>query len=351
MKNERKNYLFIRIIFLLFKIFLWICIGFFYTGFSVLIPTKPSNIIQEIMVFLCLAIVLSVLVSYLYPIVFKKGKWLYVLIVALSILFCAGFEMFVFNENFKTSYYTFPNKEKIYLITFVYVIIRDFSIFIFFFWVEYFNRLLLFYYKKDIINQRELLLLKEKQEFEKNFSRKSLFPHFFFNILELLYTKKLTNKKNSELFNKLKFVLYFFLIDFEKDVVELDKEIAFYYNYVELEKLRHEKEIRVNINVLGNIENYMILPLLFEPIVGNAMKYTLQDGTGWVDILFNTTQFPFFKFECQNNYLPNQNNIVSSKNGLKILKQRLEFCYKNRYTLEITHDADLYGVRLIIKMK
>jgi len=256
--------------------------------------------------------------------------------------------MLIFYDNLVAAYNSFPNTKTIFLIVFIYIIIRDFGIFIFFQWVEYSNRLTLLYHQSEIVHQEEIILLKEKQEFEKNYAKKTLLPHYFFNILEYVGANSLTNKSNREVLDKFKFILYYFLVDAEKDLVELDKEILFYNYYIELEKLRHTHNISVTFTVTGQIESYFIIPLLFEPIIGNAMKHTKQDGTGWVDIRIDTSRFPQVILSCKNNFLSSNPDTISSEKGLKIFQQRLNLCYKNNYTLKIDQNIDYFEVTLTI---
>ena len=334
--------------FLLFKTFLWIAFGLFFISFSFIIPAAPNDLIKELMVFFSLAIVVNVHTSYLYPTISKKSKWGYVGVLIGSILICTALEFIIFLENISVSYYVFLNKRKIFLMTYGYIFIRNSAIFIFFFWVELFNRLILLNREKEKIYQKEILLLIEKQEFEKKFSRKKLLSHYFFNILEHLSTNLLINESNSKVLDEVKFILYYFLVDAEKEKIELDKELAFYNYYIELENLRHKKNISIKFDILGQTEDFIVIPLLFEPLIGNAMKYTKQDGTGWVEIVFDATLFPILNFHCRNNYDHRSSNIVSSENGLKILEQRLELCYKNNHTLKIEQYGDLYEVTLSI---
>jgi len=212
------------------------------------------------------------------------------------------------------------------------------------------TRLIQYLATKEKIKQKEIDLLIEKQEFEKKFSGKKLLSHYFFNILEHFYAKILENHTDSELLDKLKFVLYYFLVDAEKENVELEKEVVFYQYYIDLEKFRNKKNIEVNFKVVGQIDNYKIIPLLFEPLIGNALKYVKDDGTGWIDITIDTSSFPVLNFHCKNNYAPCSSNISSSKNGLKILEQRLELCYKNKYSMKINQNSDLYEVMLSINI-
>ena len=330
------------------KLALWSIIGYLFTCIAIMIPTNADNSIKDLVVFLSLIAMVVFHTSFLYPILSKKRKGIYVIIFLASILICTGLEMLIFYDNLVTSYSTFPNANKILLAAFIYIIIRDFAIFIFFLWIEYSNRLILLYYQSEKVHQEEIWLLKEKQEFEKIYSKKTLLPHYFFNIMEYVFAKYLTNKDDREIFDKLNFILYYFLVDADKEVVELDKEVMFYNYYIDLEKIRNPKNIAVNFNVIGQIENYFIVPLLFEPVIGNAMKYTKQDGTGWVEIQIDTTLFPLIRFGCKNNCLPSNTHIVSSEKGLKIFKQRLELCYKDKYTLNIVQHVDFFEVALAI---
>ena len=349
MKPEKNNFLSKKIYFLLIKIVLWIIIGLVFTNISLIIPINTDNsLIKEIIILFCLAVIVTFHTSYLYPTLLKRSRWGYIIIFLVSILCCAGLEIFIFYDNLVVAYNNFSNAKTIFLIAFIYTFIRDFGIFIFFQWVEYSNRLTLLYHQSEKVHQEEIVLLKEKQEFEKNYAKKTLLPHYFFNLLEYIGANLLNNKSNREVLDKFKFILFYFLVDADKELVELEKEIVFYNYYIELEKLRHPQKISVNFSVTGQLENFFIIPLLFEPIIGNAMKYTKQDDTGWVDILIDTTHFPYIKFRCKNNCLPYNTDSISAEKGLKIFQQRLDLCYKNNYSLKIDQNTDFFEVRLTI---
>jgi len=350
MKAKKSSFFTKKRNFLFFKIFLWGSIGLLFTSFSILIPVSSDSTVKELGVFLLLVIAVNIHTSFLYPILSKKYKLGYILLLIGSVIICTVFELLLFFKDFDTTYHSIFNSKKIYIIFFGYIFIRNIALFIFFLWVEYFNRLILLFDEKEKIHQEEMLLVIEKQEFEKKFSRKKILPHYFFNILENYFSQSLIYNTDNEFFNKIKFVLYYFLVDAEKEKIELEKEIAFYNYYIELENLRHQNSVYVNVNILGQLNDCVIIPLLFEPLVGNAMKYTKHDGTGWVDITFDTTLFPVLKFYCKNNYSHCSSNIISSENGLKILEQRLKLCYNNKYSLSINCSDDLYEVTLSVEV-
>jgi sensor histidine kinase YesM len=334
--------------FLFFKIFLWVFLGIFFVTFSILIPTGSDNSIKEILLFLGLALVANLHTSFLYPKIAKKFKVGYIIIFIGSIFLCALLEIALFADNMNASYYTFINRKKMFAVFASYIIVRDSALFVFFLWVESFNRLIYFLYKNEQIHQKEMALLVEKQEFEKKFSRKKLLPHYCFNIIEHIFAHSFAKNKNHEFFDKLKFVLYYFLVDAEKDRVELEKELVFYKYYIELENLRFNNRISVNFSIMGDVENIYVIPLLFEPLVGNALKYAKRDGCGWINIDFHVENSSLLIFRCSNNYSKNSSGIVSSENGLKILEQRLELCYKNKYALTFNQGIDLYEVTLCL---
>jgi len=350
MKAE-KSYLFVKQPdFLFFKILLWVGVGVSFLGFSVLIPISSEGFIKEILVFICLVLMVNIHTSYLFPKVHKKIKLAYIALIIGSITFCALFELFLFSNQLKIMYSNIFERNKFYSITFGYIFARDFAIFIFFFWVESFNRLIRLYHEKERIFQKEMALMIEKQEYEKNFSRKKILPHHFFNLLEHFYAKALDNNQEHELLNKVKFILYYFLVDAEKEKTELEKELVFYKYYVELENFRYKNSIDAKVNILGEVWDGSIIPLLFEPVVGNAMKYTHHDGAGVVNIDFDFTHAPILHFRCINNFTPHPENLTSSDSGLKMLKQRLELCYKNNYTLTFNQGEDYFEVILTIML-
>jgi len=349
MKTEKQFFL-EKYDFNIFKIILWVCTGFFFVSFSIIIPTTSYNIINELMIFLGLMIVINFHTSYLYQKVSKKNKFLYIVLAIITIFICVLFEILVFSNSIH-NVYSNVNKRKILLFISIYISIRDSAFFVFFFWLEHFNRLILLYKEKDVIHRKEIAFLNEKQEFEKKFSRKKLLPHYFFNILEHINVYSLKNKNNNELIDKLKFVLYYFLVDAEMEKIELEKEITFYKYYIELEKFRYKNNISVNFNFLGQSDNYEIIPLLFEPLIGNALKYTKHDGSGWVDITLDTSNFPILKFQCKNNYTQHTPKITSSESGLKIFEQRLNLCYDNKHSLSVIQNTDLYEVTLFVDVK
>lgn len=335
--------------FLFFKIFVWICAGLIFKYFSVLIPVGSNDFIKVFLVFACLAVVINFHISFLPKILSKQRKFIHSIFLTIPIICCTLLEMILFSKSINFVY-SFLDKKIVFLFVFFYINLRNFALFGFFFCLEYFYRLTHLYHEKEKVHQKEIMLLIEKQEFEKKYSRKKLLPHYLFNILEHISIESLANYSDNKLIDKIKFVLYYFLVDAESEKIELEKDLAFYKYYIELENLRHRKNILIQYNIIGQTERFKVIPLLFEPLIGNAMKYTKQDGTGLVNITVDAQNFPVLKFHCINNYLYHASNIISSDNGLKIFEQRLQLCYTNKHVFTITQNEDFFEVALTIEV-
>ena len=351
MNAEKNSFFWKKINIQIFKVIVWICFGLIYTSFSITVPTGSNDLLREIIVFLFIALVLNINTSYLFPIIYKKNKIVFIATFAFSALLCISLELLLFIKNFSAVGHHYINLNKYYFSIICYICIRDVALFVFFIWIEYFNRIILLHYKQEQIYKKEIALLLEKQDFEKKFSRKKILPHYLFNIMEHICVKSINNKEEFEILDKFKFVLYYFLVDSEKEKVELEKELVFYKHYIDLENFRNKNKVDVRILMLGNTENFMIIPLLFEPLIGNAMKHTKHDGTGLVNITIDTTKYPKLHFYCSNNFPKNPQNITSSENGLKIMEQRLSLCYKNKYSMKTIQEDDLYKVYLSINVE
>ena len=149
---------------------------------------------------------------------------------------------------------------------------------------------------------------------------------------------------------KLSAILDFYMIESNKDKIEVQSELDFYQDYIDLELLRHTKKIEVKYEILGEAENIYIAPLIFENFIGNAFKYTSHDGTGEITIIFDLTKPGYLQFSCKNSKPETKNSCVSSGNGLKIVRKRLDILYPDAYSWDIQDEKEQYKVFLNLKI-
>jgi LytS/YehU family sensor histidine kinase len=199
--------------------------------------------------------------------------------------------------------------------------------------------------------KKEIVWEKEKYEIEKSFISSKMAPHYLFNVVNQLYL--LAVKKNDKLpglMRKLSAILDFYMIESNKNKIEMQSELDFYQDYIDLELLRHPETIAVNFEIIGEVENIFIAPLIFENFIGNSFKYTSHDGTGIINIIFDFTNPGHLQFSCENNKPEIKNSCVSSGNGLKIVRKRLDILYPNSYFWDVQDEKEQYKVFLNLKI-
>ncbi|MDA8692743.1 histidine kinase [Saprospiraceae bacterium] len=173
-------------------------------------------------------------------------------------------------------------------------------------------------------------------------------PHFLFNTLNNLFImSKKVDKKTPDAILQLSDLLRYQLYDCESDFVNIEKELEYLNNYIELEKLRRQ-DIDVQMNVHGNIGSAKIRPLILIPFVENAFKYNNTGGTGSAYIYIEITQSENqFHFTCKNNV-----GIIKASEvggiGLANATRRLELAYPDSHSLTAESKDGEYSVDLKI---
>ncbi len=197
-------------------------------------------------------------------------------------------------------------------------------------------------------------LKQEQLETNLRFLRSQISPHFFFNTLNNIYA--LTLKKSDkapEIVLKLSELMRYLLYGTEKSLQELSKEINCIKNYLELQRIRYDNNIDINVSIKGNIEDQKIAPMMLLPFIENCFKH----GADNIDNQFYIN----IDFDIRDNFLHFQvSNPIASKKykktggiGIKNVKKRLELRYLNQkdYKLSIQTKDNLYIVQLTLKLE
>ena len=115
---------------------------------------------------------------------------------------------------------------------------------------------------------------REKLEAELNTLKAQINPHFLFNSLNNIYSLCLMNsEKTPELILKLSDLMRHVLYESRENFVPLKKEIEFARNFIELQQIRLNDQVDIQVLVEGNINNQLVIPLIFEPFIDNAFKH------------------------------------------------------------------------------
>jgi two-component system, LytTR family, sensor kinase len=206
-----------------------------------------------------------------------------------------------------------------------------------------------------LIRQYSLNLEKEKLEAELKFLKSQLHPHFLFNTLNNLYA--LTLKKSDkapDMVIKLSNLLEYTLYSGTDAEVELQEELKQLWGYIDLEKLRFGKRLKINTVIEGNIEGLMIAPLLLLPFVENSFKHGASKDfkSPYIEIKVIVKENQLL-FSISNSYNAESGKFENYKEGigLKNVKRRLQLLYPDKHIFEIIQKQDIFDINLSLELK
>jgi LytS/YehU family sensor histidine kinase len=203
-----------------------------------------------------------------------------------------------------------------------------------------------------IFEKRRSEQLQEVQlRTELNFLKTQIQPHFFFNTLNNLYALSIEKSdKAPEMILKLSEIMQYVLYDAKEPNISLLKEINYIHSYLELEELRFGNTVKYNLDIVGNINDVFVPPLLFLPFIENCFKHgTRENDHMTVEINFKKIKEQLF-FSVKNNFNGQSSILKNSKHGIGILnvKRRLKLLYQENYILKTDIFEQEFNVNLKI---
>ncbi len=192
------------------------------------------------------------------------------------------------------------------------------------------------YYQKEVVTAREnaelSLLIKQTQL--DNLSAQ-LNPHFLFNSLNSIKSLVEEDPKTARrAIDLLSDLLRSSLYEKDKDLITIKEELALVNDYVELEKLRFEERLEIEIELEKELENKKIPTLSIQLLVENAIKHGIDkliDG-GLISVHIYQKDNKIY-IKVQN---PGKIETGNSEGvGLKNLKDRLKIQYKDKASFSL----------------
>lgn len=215
----------------------------------------------------------------------------------------------------------------------------------------------------------EQQLLNEQQVMEMKMLASQINPHFLYNTLESIRMQALT-AGNREVANSIKLLgksMRYVQENTGTSMVSLKKELDYMETYLQIQRIRFGD--RVNYRILldpgMDKENYLLLPLLIQPIVENAILHGLEqvEKNGRIDIQVEAPREEFLKITIADNGCgmnPEELELLrgrmaqrtldrSRSIGLCNINQRIRLCYGDEYGMQIDSVSG-EGTVIVVKL-
>lgn len=173
-------------------------------------------------------------------------------------------------------------------------------------------------------------------------------PHFLFNSLNNIYSiSNISDKQARSYIIKLSDALRYMLYRTADDKVNLNEELHYLENYIQLEKLRLEEDAHLSFKTDVDKEDYEIAPLILLPIIENCFKHCNKEKI-WIEITITVNE-NILLLEAKNTIDQSSESDVGGI-GLNNLKKRLELIYPDNFAWETAIHGNIYVSSLKIKL-
>lgn len=183
-------------------------------------------------------------------------------------------------------------------------------------------------------------------ESELSFLKQQLNPHFLLNAMNTLYGESLAAPENlpNRILN-LSDMLRYQIEATKKNFVPLHEEIAFIKRYIEYYSFRNDR-LQVKQHYKGTFENLEVPPLLFLPLVENAIKFSGETAFPEVNLEL-TVSGDALSFSINNNFLSEGSRLDGTGIGIQNLERRL-MAYNFKHELVYEKKKDSFNILLKI---
>jgi len=179
-------------------------------------------------------------------------------------------------------------------------------------------------------------------------------PHFFFNVLNNICSLARSKSDDTETYIiKLSQLMRYNLYDQTEEKVQLDKDVQFIEDYIDIQKMRLVDSVKVIFNKSRFPGQYLIEPMLLFPFVENAFKHGISYNDVSkieIDLKMDHSTLIFSVF----NYIKNSNSEMPKEKGegigLQNVLKRLKLLYPDKHSISINNDNITFTVLLKLEL-
>jgi len=270
----------------------------------------------------------------------KRPNWQITLMVLVGALMAIGFR-FLLQEVIQKAIFGFGNYFKheplFYIFDNIYFAIIFSAIGIIFYFIHFSKH-------KDLLRKK---LIVQNQKTELALLRSQINPHFLFNTLNNIYTLVYKKSDNSlTAVERLTTLLRYALYEKEKKVL-LQKEIKAINDLVDLQTLRYDYELALDIDIEDGNEQLKIPPFILIPFVENTFKHANLKNPKERAVIKLYSEKEHLIFYAKNE-ISHQNKDQVGGIGLENIRKRLELIYGEKHELKITENESF---EVILKLE
>jgi two-component system, LytTR family, sensor kinase len=192
-------------------------------------------------------------------------------------------------------------------------------------------------------SRKEQMLREENLKYKYRNLKSQVNPHFLFNSLNTLSELVYVDAKKADIYiQKLSGIYRYILENEETDLISLNEELEFIRQYFNLQKVRDNDKIILNIDVQEE-EEFKIIPVSLQLLVENALKHnSISREKPLVVKIFSSDDYIIVSNTIQRkNILENSTQV-----GLSNLKKRVRLIMGRE--LIINEDTNQFVVKLPI---
>lgn len=189
-------------------------------------------------------------------------------------------------------------------------------------------------------------------QYELDFLKSQLSPHFLFNTLNNISALiRIDPKKAESSMEKLSKLLRVMLYQTSDQYITLQEDIDILQKYAALERLRFDDSFDFKFDVQLEDPERKIDPLLVMPLVENAIKHCVNPQGGSFVHISIVQKGDNFEFHSENSNFPRKSQRKSSGLGLVMFEKRLTLLYDGRYEYTTSVNDGVYTSCLKLKLR
>lgn len=190
---------------------------------------------------------------------------------------------------------------------------------------------------------------KARMDTELAFLKNQISPHFFFNSLNNIYALiAIDGPKAQQAVEKLSGLMRYLIYESDTKMISLQKEFEFTRNYIDLMQQRLSSKVKLDVNIISDVPDIEIPPLIFIPFIENAFKHGVSYREPSHISIGLKTEADSIVFECSNSVAQQKEQEANKEGGVGIqnIRKRLELIYGEAARLNMKKENNTFSVLL-----